>query len=303
MGSTGPICHAIARRLLATLAGCAFLLPRVGIATEPVADGLAPVQASVTVLGSTLGYLEAGSGPVVVLLHGLAGSADEWRPTIAALAPAHRVIAPDLIGFGRSDKPLIAYRPATLTDFLEAQLEALHVTHATIVGNSLGGWIAARLALQRPDLVDRLVLVDSAGLASLPRSAGTRTMEALRLASSEDFQWVTRLAFYDQSVATRPAAFAALSARIAAGDGYAIDRLVDAILRGADTLDRDLPRLRQPTLIVWGGADRLVPLDQALRFQHAIRGSRSVVLEHCGHMPQIECPEALNARIIEFLEH
>ena len=108
--------------------------------TEPKQQ---PAGNSVSVFGAKLHYVDAGSGSVVVLLHGLADDVGVWGSVMPALAAKHRVIALDQVGFGRSDKPLLDYRAATFVDFLDGFLNELKIDRASLVGNSLGGWIAA----------------------------------------------------------------------------------------------------------------------------------------------------------------
>src|SRR5919107_5286256 len=117
------------------------------------------------VFGQRIKYVEAGSGPVVVLLHGLGGNSTNWAFSTPALAEKFRVIVPDQVGFGQSDKPLISYRVGTYVDFLDKFLSELKVERATLVGNSMGGWIAAAYALKYPAKVERLVVVGAAGFA------------------------------------------------------------------------------------------------------------------------------------------
>src|ERR1044071_4297093 len=100
------------------------------------------------VFGQKIKYVEAGSGPVVVLLHGLGGNSTNWAFNTPALAQKFRVIVPDQVGFGQPDKPLVNYRVGTYVDFLDKLLEQLKVTRATLVGNSMGGWIAAAYAVR-----------------------------------------------------------------------------------------------------------------------------------------------------------
>jgi hypothetical protein len=109
----------------------------------------------VTVYGAKIHYVEAGTGPVVILLHGLGADISSWDLTIGQLSQKYRVIVPDQIGFGRSDKPLINYRIGTLVDFLDGFYKELKVEHASLVGNSLGGWVAAAFALAHPEKVER----------------------------------------------------------------------------------------------------------------------------------------------------
>ena len=117
------------------------------------------------VYGMKIHYVEAGSGPTVVLLHGLGGSSPNWAFNTDVLAQKFRVIVPDQIGFGRSDKPFTNYRVATYVDFLDGFLKELKIERAALVGNSMGGWIAAAYTLAHPEKVERLVLVDAAGFA------------------------------------------------------------------------------------------------------------------------------------------
>ena len=130
-----------------------------------------PIAKQVEIYGQRISYLEAGSGPEVILLHGLGGDSSNWRMTLPVLTGRFHVYAPDQIGFGKSDKPLINYRAATLVDFLNAFYKKLSISKATLVGNSLGGWVAMDFALQYPDKVNRLVLVDSAGYFPLKERA------------------------------------------------------------------------------------------------------------------------------------
>ena len=106
---------------------------------------VANAQASkeVLVFGQKIQYVEAGSGPTVILLHGLGGSSQAWGPNTSALAEKYRVIVPDQIGFGKSDKPLVNYRIRTYVDFLDQFCKQLKIERATLVGSSMGGWIAA----------------------------------------------------------------------------------------------------------------------------------------------------------------
>src|SRR5215471_19558908 len=99
-----------------------------------------------TVYGAKIHYLDAGTGPAVILIHGLGGSTANWAPTIAPLAQKYRVLVPDQIGFGKSDKPMLNYRVATLVDFLDGFYKQVGIQKASLVGNSLGGFTAAAFA-------------------------------------------------------------------------------------------------------------------------------------------------------------
>jgi 2-hydroxy-6-oxonona-2,4-dienedioate hydrolase len=259
------------------------------------------VDRTATVYGQKLHYLEAGRGPTVILLHGLGGDANEWRQLMVTLANDYHLIALDQLGSGLSDKPLIAYRPRTLSDVLIGFFGTLNLKHVSVVGNSLGAWVAAWVAISNPPLVDRLVLLDAFGLSSYERELTSDVKTALRQSTKGDLRLLSQLAFYDQSFASEHSIEEAFDARLRAGDGYTVDRLTDSILRGDDTLDRELARVEQPTLIIWGAADRLIAPRFGQEFQRAIVGSRLSVIEQCGHMPHMECPKKLAPLLRAFL--
>jgi pimeloyl-ACP methyl ester carboxylesterase len=260
----------------------------------------AAAEKSAIVYGAKIHYLEAGSGPVVILLHGLGADNSSWAMTVAPLAAKFRVIAPDQIGFGRSDKPMLNYRIATLVDFLDAFMKQLGIERASLVGNSLGGFTAAAYALAHPEKVERLVLVDAAGFA-LPKDFDPRILSALNASTREQAKAILALVFYNKQFLTDAAADGLLTRRVQANDGYTVQRFIDSIARGEDLLDGRLGGIKQPTLITWGREDQLTPMWMAERFNKEIAGSQLVVFEKCGHVPQLEKAMEFNAALIKFL--
>ncbi len=257
-----------------------------------------PAENSVTVFGANLHYVDAGSGSVVVLLHGLADDVGVWESVMPALAAKHRVIALDQIGFGRSDKPLLGYRAGTFVDFLDGFLNELKIDRASLVGNSLGGWIAANFALAHPERIDRLVLCDAAGYAAVPKTMDPRALNALRLASREDIRYLGPLTFHNKRFYED--VDLAFKQRVTAGDNYTVNQLLDSMIRGEDVLDGRLGAIHKPTLIVWGREDKLIPLNFAERFHKEITGSRLEVIDDCGHMPHVECADKFNHALLKF---
>jgi pimeloyl-ACP methyl ester carboxylesterase len=255
-----------------------------------------------TVYGMKIHYVEAGSGPVVVLLHGLGGSAQNWAFNMDALAQKFRVIVPDQLGFGRSDKPYTNYRVGTYVDFLDGFLKELKIERASLVGNSLGGWIAAAYTIAHTEKVERLVLVDAAGFAP-PPDFDMNTLAGLNPSTREGMKRLASLVFYNKRVFTSELAIdMALRARLTAGDGYTIHSLNESIARREDMLDNHLSAIKQPTLIVWGRDDGLTPLaEYGERFKKEIKGSQLLVFEQCGHVPQIEKAAEFNAAVLKFL--
>ncbi len=259
---------------------------------------------AVTVFGAKIQYLEAGdaANPTVVLLHGLGGNSENWTLNIAALAAKYHVLAPDQIGFGRSDKPLIGYRIGTYSDFLDKFLTELKIEKATLVGNSLGGWIGAFYALKYPNRVEKLVLVDAAGFA--PRKDfDQEVLQSLNPSTREQVRDLLKLVVYNQMLVNDAFVDAAIASRVSAGDGYTVQSMIESIKRGEDMLDGKLRDLKKPTLIIWGKQDGLLTLAEfGERFKREIAGSELIVYDRCGHAPMLEKAVEFNAALLKFLE-
>jgi pimeloyl-ACP methyl ester carboxylesterase len=272
-----------------------------GQQSAPSPAQAAPVSKDVTVFGMKIHYVEAGSGPVVVLLHGLGGNSTNWAFNIAPLSQNYRVIVPDQIGFGQSDKPLINYRIGTYVDFLDRFLTELKVERVSLVGNSMGGWIAASYALAYPNKVERIVLADAAGFAP-PKDLDFKNLAALNPSTREGMKQLAKLVFYNQQLfASDTAVDMMLAQRMGAGDGYTIQSLIESIARGEGMLDNRLSAIKQPTLIIWGREDGLIKLSDGERFNKEIPGSRLLVFDQCGHVPQAEKAPEFNSAVLKFL--
>lgn len=258
--------------------------------------------------------LMAGDGPPVVFLHGIADSAQTWQWVMRILAQRYRLIAPSFPGFGQSDKPAVAYSPELFTRFALALLDAVGLERVCLVGNSLGGLVALRLALSAPARVSALVLIGSAGLGravSLPMRLlslpGVRNMavrwfgtplgaqlwvsqlEALLIAGSNPSHWRERM----HQMARTPGYLEAVAATTASG----ID------LRGQrEVLLDQLSKLTVPTLILWGESDRIVPVRHAQAAVARLVQGRLEVLPDCGHLPQVEKPDRVADLLGDFLD-
>ena len=260
----------------------------------------APVEKEILVFGQKIHYVEAGSGPTVILLHGLGASSQAWQPNIAPLAEKFHVFVPDQIGFGKSAKPLVNYRIRTYVDFLDQFCKQLKIERATLVGSSMGGWIAAAFTAAFPNRVDKLVLVDAAGYAP-PKDLDPRVLYALNPTTREGMKALVTKVFYNKIFHTDAAIDAAMAARFAAGDGYTINAISESVIRGDDFLDETVKTIKRPTLIIWGRQDGLTPLTDGERFNKDIAGSKLVVFDECGHAPSLEKAAEFNAAVIKFL--
>ena len=251
-----------------------------------------PELRATIIFGRTITYYDVGSGPPLLLIHGLGGDADEWAFCFEPLSQSHRVVALDLLGFGRSDKPLIEYTIAGLVEVIDRFLKTLNIKRPTLIGSSLGGWIASAFGLTHPESVSRLVLADSAGVWANLKELGMDPHVSTRAHMREVFHRV----FYDKRLATDELVDLAYEQHLARGDGYTIASLIRNVGNGGESLDSTIGGIQAPTLIIWGQQDEIIPLGAGELTHRLIRGSEFVVIPECGHVPALE-------RSAEFVQH
>lgn len=261
-----------------------------------------PPQKSVDVMGQPIRYYEAGPAghaSNLIFVHGLGSSGMTWAANIGVAAEKYHVYAPDQIGFGNSAKPLIDYKIETFVEFLAGFMRALGIPKAALVGNSLGGWIAADFAVQHPEMVDKLVLVDAAGM----RRVGPTPQPAIDLnpSSLESMRKILESVVYDKRIVTDQFVRQAFEQHLRSGDGYTIARVMAGIVSSDQYEDQKASAINSPTLVLWGHDDALIPLSSAERYQKAIRGSKLVVFSQCGHIPQLEKSLQFNQALLDFL--
>jgi pimeloyl-ACP methyl ester carboxylesterase len=235
-------------------------------------------EQSVEVDGLPIRYLSAGEGAPLVLLHGAGDNTLDWQWVMPALAATHRVYAPDLPGSPDSARPAADYSPAFFERFVAAFVDALNIGRAMFVGNSLGGFIALRLALSEPARVTALVLVDSAGLGRAVNPAFT-SVNVPGLGEAAMPFWRTPIGAYQRawgrtallfanSPGSVPREWIAEQKRLALSPGYLeahlnVLRALVSPLGQREVLVDLLPALEIPTLVVWGTRDRVFPQSQA----------------------------------------
>jgi 2-hydroxy-6-oxonona-2,4-dienedioate hydrolase len=251
--------------------------------------------------GLKIRMVQRGKGDPVILLHGLGGSIESWTNNLRSLSVEARVICLDLPGFGQSDKPRTNYTISFYRDFLIKFMKRLGLTKASVIGSSLGGHIACELAIARPNMVDRLVLVSPAG--ALPRSfkASPALKRYIKVTSARSVKDVRRALFavdrkpvdasYARLVFDRFSAPNAREAFLAALKGSA----------SAPRLQGRLGKIRSPTLLIWGKEDIMIPVRFVEPFLR-MKNCRVVMLEHCGHRPHAERPRVFNTLVSGFLK-
>ena len=265
----------------------------------------AAIGKDVTVLGFKLHYLEAGRGAPIVLLHGLGGDGSRWGPNIEPLAKDFHVFALDQIGFGESDKPLANYHTGMLAEFLVGFLKAAGIPKASLVGNSMGAGVALYTAVHYPDMVDQIVLADGGGFRAASGAAVPQaTAEALRRrqlqnsVTRDETREFFRILFHDKSLVTDKMVDEQLTLRLRAA--FTITKMQEAGERGSLT-EQDVRSVKAPTLVVWGKYDELANPTGADRLEKTIPGARKVIIDNCGHMPQLERADEFNRLVRDFL--
>jgi pimeloyl-ACP methyl ester carboxylesterase len=262
-------------------------------------------------------YRTAGEGAVVLLIHGMAGSATTWKQVMPRLSERFTVIAPDLLGHGRSDKSAGDYSLGAFASTLRDLLVALGHERATVVGQSLGGGVAMQLAYQYPERCERLVLVGSGGL-------GREVNRLLRFLTLPGSEAVLRLACAPsvlgaiESVGGLASRVGLLPAPVVAelwrsyrslGDDATrraflrtLRAVVDPRGQTVSAANRLHLAAELPTLIVWGDADPIIPVEHANAAHASIPGSRLEIFEGVGHYPHCEAPERFVELLTGFIE-
>jgi pimeloyl-ACP methyl ester carboxylesterase len=246
-----------------------------------------------------LRYFESGHGEPLVLVHGLGSNAmQDWGRLVAPLGRSYHVYAPDLPGFGRSERPAAAdYGIPMQVEAVHAFMAAVGVSRARVVGNSMGGWIVARLAGEYPQLVERLVLVAPAGMR--PTETDPIQAEVLLPRNEQD---VRRLVAAVRHVPPAMPSFLVrdvLASKLR--EEWIVRRTLESMRLGQDWLDGTLGRADMPVLIVWGRQDRLIPVGYAAPLQAQFQHAALKLLDGCGHVPMADCPDAFDRELLAFL--
>ena len=267
-----------------------FHLWRAGVKSEYVEAG-----------GYRLHYFEAspqnaGGGTPLVLVHGLGARGEDWGAMMPALAAqGFHVYVPDLLGYGRSPRPDVSYSISLEEQTVAQFMQAMHVPRADVGGWSMGGWIAMKLALDHPEMVDRLVIYDSAG-TYFPATFGPE------LFTPNDVAGVKKLhGFLSPKPFDPPNFVAEAVVRKLQGNAWVVRRSMAAMTNGRDLLDFRLHAISQPMLIVWGAEDELIPLSVGETIHKGVAQSVLDVIAGCGHLAPAECARPVTEGTVEFL--
>ena len=282
---------------------------------RPVRDVEAPALQFRTIHGYRRAFRIAGSGPALLLIHGVGDNSLAWEPVHAKLAQRFTVIAPDLLGHGESDKPRADYSLAAFANGMRDLLAALGIDRVTVVGHSFGGGVAMQFAYQYPQLVERIMLVSAGGVAedvsfALRLAAMPMGSEALAMLRAPGVMPAIRLFGRAVGTALGSTKFGRDAAAVvdllegfrdpAALSAFArtLRSVVDGRGQFVTMLDRSYLVQSVPVQVIWGEEDLIIPVDHARTAHEAMPGSRLEIFEKSGHMPFQDHPE----RFVEVVE-
>jgi pimeloyl-ACP methyl ester carboxylesterase len=195
---------------------------------------------------------------------------------------------------------MLKYRVGTYVDFLDKFMSELKIEKASLVGNSLGGWVAAWTAIKYPNRVEKIILADAAGLK--PAAIDMAQIYSLNYSTRDEVRQLVKLVFFNQALFGSDAFVEqSLAIRVAANDGYTINSLIESIKRDEDFLNGRLGEIKKPTLVVWGKQDGLLKVADAEQFKREIAGSELLVFDQCGHVPMVEKAADFNKAVLAFL--
>jgi abhydrolase domain-containing protein 6 len=256
------------------------------------------------VAGHHVVYLDRGAGEPVLLIHGFGLDKDSWSVFSRFIPNGYRVVVPDLPGFGESThSDAASYDVRAQAARVLAIADALGLERFHLAGSSLGGNIAARIAIDHPERVRSLLLVDSGGVAAPHPTEFAQALAAgrneLLVATPSDFDRVLRLTF------VKPPAIPGFIKRYLAEQAVAHrafnQKVFGDVLARPDPLEADLARIQAPTLVMWCDRDIITDVSTADVLTAGIRGAQKVLLANCGHLPMLERPEESATLYLKFL--
>ena len=254
-------------------------------------------ERNILINGLRVHYKIAGEGPAVLILHGWGGSSDSWLEVQRILADkGYKVICPDLPGFGQSITPPRPWNVKDYSNFVLNFTKQLGIEDFFLLGHSFGGRISIRFSIDHSEKIKKLIFCDSTGIKPKP---GFKTRVIFGLAKIGNALFTPKILrrFKD---AARNIFYLFLRHKDYVKANGTMKETIKRVLE--EDLLTDLPKIKTKTLIVWGGADRMVPVKYAHIFNQEIKDSQLEILPKIGHSPHLEVPEVLSQKIKEFIE-
>lgn len=265
--------------------------------------------------GHSTRWIEAGDGPPLILLHGLSGHAETWIRNLAPLSAGFHVYAIDMLGHGLSAKPAIDYSVKVLARHIVEFMDTLGLERASFIGQSLGGWVAAWIAIDHPERVISFVNATGAGLQltddgeEMTRKIGAKVRDATNKALAaptrdsvrERLEWL----MYDKSLVTDELVEVRYRMYTAPDFALIAPRIIDAVTASVDFKEmltrENLERIVCPTLVLWTRHNPTMQWDVGKQASEAITGATFYLMEDAGHWPQFEKPDEFHAAVMPFL--
>ena len=255
------------------------------------------------VLGHSVRYLDYGrpneGAKDLVLLHGIGASSERWLQVAPTLSKYFRVLVPDILGFGYSDKPTVEYTMDFFQDFLSGFFDSLKISRPSVVASSFGGHIAAEYAIRNGRRLDKLVLVSSAGIMKTSTPVLDGYIMAALYPTYENALNAFRMMAHDPAAVTEETVSDFVNRMRLPNAKYAFMSTLLGI-KYAPALRGRLSGIVAPTLVMWGDNDKMIPIQYAKEFRE-IPGSELVVIKDCGHTPYVEKPMTFNRMVLKFL--
>jgi len=256
-----------------------------------------------TIDGNKIRYLESGnSEKYIVLIHGLGASAERWEHVIPHLEKNYRLIVPDLIGFGHSDKPLVDYTPDFFSEFISKFFKKINISKTHLIGSSLGGQISVEFASKNNDVIDKLVLISPSGAMK----HSTPALDAYVMA-----------ALYPTAIGAKNA-FEKMAGEGKRIDPVVVERFVERMqlpnakmsfmstllgLKNAEVITTKLTKITSPSLIIWGENDKDVPLRIAREMHTLIKQSELKIIEKARHNAFLDQPNLFFGYVTKYISN
>lgn len=259
-----------------------------------------PESRYVSINGTSIHYCDQGSGPVIIALHGIADSLHTWDAWTEKMIAKYRIIRMDLPGFGLTGPATGgAYSREMYMDFLFTFMNALEIDRCILVGNSLGGAIAWNFALQYPQMVELLIMLDPAGYPlDIPWPLSLVQTPVIRYATQwVSPRWVFRMSLnqvlYNSALVSDEMVDRFYELSLRPGNRRALVRIMESLnkLNHDPAFSRSITGLSVPTLLLWGEQDKWIPVSHVARWQQDVRGIRTIIYDKTGHVPQMEIPD------------
>ena len=258
-------------------------------------------EKTIEIDGNTIRYVEEGNSTKnLLLIHGLGASAERWEHVIPQFAKNYRVLVPDLIGFGLSDKPVVDYTTDYLSEFIRKFLKKLGIDSVSIIGSSLGGQIGAEFTYQNNSMVEKLVLISPSGIMKHSTPALDAYVMAALYPSDSSASNAFQIMSGSKNIDKKTIKGFVQRMKLPNAKMAFMSTLLG--LKDAEIISEKLVSIKSPTLIIWGENDPIIPIKYAQSFVSEIDDCRFVKMENCGHTPYVESPDKFFKIVSDFLK-